>query len=267
MGQREPKLFNQNKNNMAKKLLQPLYLQALHHPEFGQLLVRYFSDFASRNLDASKDADFAAVHNALQQKLPEYNAALDQVRGDENSRKIAEADRHRDDDFQSLKNALKSYRTSRRTDEKDAFLKMANLLNGYKNLEADNYEQETNRMNTLIQRLQSPEFSMEVTTLGVAKFVSNLSESNQQFEELFAHRSTQGSQKVSYNVKAVRKALTGEYTRLCNYVATMADMKSDPFYKNALEVVNQGRKYFADVVLARRNGDAEVSNEAQKAST
>lgn len=250
---------------MANKLLQPLYTQALHHPEFGQLLVRYYKDFASRNLDAAHDADFAVVHNALQQRLPEFNAALDQIQADENTKKIAEADRHRDDDLRALRNALKSYRTTRNASEREPYNKISTLLSEYKNVEADNYEQETNRLTTLLARLKSADFAKAVESLALTRFVDNLEDSQQAFEDLFATRSTQGSQKMSYDVKALRKTLTAEYTRLANYAATMADMKADPFYKDALDVLNQGRKYFADVVLARRSSTAGTSTEPPKA--
>ena len=44
---------------------------------------------------------------------------------------------------------------------------------------------------------------------------------------------------------------------MINYIVAMANVKSDAFYKSVLDVINNSRKYFSDV-LARRAGVAGV---------
>ena len=48
-----------------------------------------------------------------------------------------------------------------------------------------------------------------------------------------------------------------DYSKMINYIVAMANVKSDAFYKSVLDVINNSRKYFSDV-LARRAGVAGV---------
>ena len=43
------------------------------------------------------------------------------------------------------------------------------------------------------------------------------------------------------------------YQQLADYVEILSQVKSDEFYQNVLSVLNNSRKYYADI-LARRKG-------------
>ena len=53
--------------------------------------------------------------------------------------------------------------------------------------------------------------------------------------------------------------MTSDYNTLANYIVALANVKTDPFYKDTLAVINNSRKYFSDV-LARRNGVSIIPN-------
>lgn len=248
---------------METQKIIPLYIQGLHHAEFGQLMVRFFEDFSQTSLDANSDADFKRMFDPLNTQISGYNTALNQIRAHEESEKIAKADKVRDTDVQALKDSVKPYRNAKAQTEKDAYTAINLLLNQYKGVEDASYEEETNILNSLAARLQSPEYSSYVTTLGIMKFVNQVTDSNLAFNDLFAHRSYQISQKQVYDVKALRRTLTNDYKQMVNYIATLAGVKTDSFYKDVLAVINNGRTYFANL-LARRNGkpnDPEIKKQ------
>lgn len=240
---------------MEKQKLVPLHILRLHHAEFGQFIVRFFEDFSQTSLDANTDEDFKRMFDALQTQIPGYNSALDQIQASEESAKIAEADKARDLDVQALKDSIKPYRNAKTQTEKDAYISIKILLDQYKGVEDTSYEEETNKLNLLVAKLQSSEYSSYVATLGIAKFVNHLSDSNTAFNALFSHRSYQNSQKQTYDVKALRKSLTEDYKQMANYIAMLANVKTDVFYKDVLTIINNGRKYFSDL-LAKRNGNS-----------
>ncbi len=248
---------------MEKQKLIPLHVIRLHHAEFGQFIVRFFEDFSQTSLDANTDADFKRMFDALQTQIPGYNNALDQIRASEESAKIAEADKARDMDVQALKDSIKPYRNAKTQTEKDAYIAVKILLDQYKGVENASYEEETNKLNLMVAKLQSSEYSSHVATLGIVKFVNHLSDSNTAFNDLFSHRSYQASQKQTYDVKALRKTLTNDYSQMANYIAMLANVKTDVFYKDVLAVINNGRKYFSDL-LARRNGNSVAKTENNK---
>ncbi|HCR77543.1 MAG TPA: hypothetical protein DIW37_14290 [Chryseobacterium sp.] len=245
---------------MEKLKLTSVHIPSLHHAEFGQFIVRFFEDFAQTSLDANTDGDFKTLFDKIQNQLPAYNSALDQIRASEETEKIAGADKVRDKDVQALKDSLKPYRNAKTDAEKDAYTSLKLLLDQYKGVEDAAYEEETNKLNLLVAKLQSPEYSSHVATLGIVKFVNHLADSNTAFNDLFSHRSYQTSQKQVYDVKALRKSLTDDYRQMTDYISVMANLKADPFYKDVLAVVNNPRKYFSDV-LAKRKGKPSPSPE------
>ncbi|WP_415327056.1 DUF6261 family protein [Chryseobacterium sp. MMS23-Vi53] len=239
------------------KKLMSLDYPRLHHAEFGQFIVRFFEDFNSSTLDANTDLDFKRMFDNIQAQISTYNAALDQIRASKESAKIAEADAVRDRDLQALRDAVRPYRNAKTQTEKDAYTTIRLLLNQYKNVQHASYEEETNRLNTLVEKLLSSEYSFHISALGIVKFANHLSDSNAEFNSIFAKRSYQTSQKQTYDVKGLRKTLTHDYRQMANYIVTLANVKSNPFYTDVLAILNNGRTYFSSTVLARRTGNKE----------
>lgn len=243
---------------MSTIKLNSLYMNGLQNAEFGQLIVRFFEDFNTKSLDINVDPDFKRLYEALQNQLPAYNAALDQIRASEESEQIFKLDKVRDRDIQALRDSLKPYRNAKTQTETDAYNAIRLLISEYKGVEDDSYESETNRLNSLIGRLQSPEFYNSALTLGIEKFIMNLAASNTDFNQLFAQRSFKTSQKVVADVKALRKTLASDYKTMINYIAAMASVKEDTYYKDILTILNNGRNYFSNVVLSRRIGNKDA---------
>ena len=53
----------------------------------------------------------------------------------------------------------------------------------------------------MLEKLKTAPYKEQVGTLAIGKFVDNLTESHAAFEQLFASRSQEKLQKVSYDVK------------------------------------------------------------------
>ena len=251
---------------METPKLSPLYYQGLHHAEFGQFIIRFFEDFEKTPLNAAADADFKKMYDALQAQIPTYSTALEQIRASEESAKIAAADAVRDTDMQALKDSLKPFRNAKTQGERDAYAAIKIILDQFKGVEHNSYEEETNRLNTLLTKLQQTDVAEHAATLGITKFITHLAEANTAFNSLFAQRSYQTSQKVTFDVKALRKTLTGDYRRMANYITTMAGVKEDAFYKDVLDVLNNSRKYFSDVMARRKSGNTDTQGEGAKRS-
>lgn len=239
---------------MSKIKLKSLYTKALHHSEFGQLIVRLFEDLGSSTLNPDDDLKAKKLFTVLQDQLPTYNAGLNQVKASEESEAIARLDEERDSDMQALRDSLKPYRNAKNQEEADAYKKLQLLLSEYNNVENASYEAETNQITQLINRLESSDFSNGVAVLAIGKFVNHLSVSNVAFNSLFAQRSFKTSQKTVLDMKSLRKALAEDYKRLTNYILAMASVEEneESYYKDMLALINNGRAYFSDVIVSRR---------------
>ncbi|MDO4775401.1 MAG: DUF6261 family protein [Aerococcaceae bacterium] len=228
----------------------PCNLRRLHHAEFQQLLTRMLEDFKSANLK-SKDDDFTRLLNTIKTKVTTLQSALEQVRASERSQNIQELDTGRDRAFQALANSFKPYRYSTVANEKAAYIALNLLFKQYKRLTHKNYEEETALINSLLSKLNSAEYQDDVTALGISKFVTVLSSAQTAFEAQFNARSKENLGRTFYNVKELRHTLTEDYQVFIDYVGVLALVKSDPFYKNAIGVINNSRKYYADVIARR----------------
>lgn len=94
--------------------------------------------------------------------------------------------------------------------------------------------------------------------MGIVKFINQLADSNTAFNDLFAQRSYKTSQKVVLEVKILRKSLAADYRKMTGYIAALASVKDDAYYKEVLAIINNGRSYFSNVVLARRTANKNV---------
>lgn len=248
---------------MSKNQLVKLDISMLRNADFASFMERFFEDFSKAALNPETDSDFNRVFEQIQQQLQVYKTVLDQVRASEESSRIAKSDSVRDADYQAIKDALKPYRKSSNSNEKEAYELLNLLLTEYKGVEKDNYETQTIRLANLVERLQSDMYKKAVKELAIERFIIRLEKSNTAFKEMFSKRSIENMQKTTYNVKALRNNLTIDYRKLVTYVASLSQMKEDSFYKEVLSVINNGRKYFADTILSRRSVKKEAPKEAE----
>ena len=219
---------------MKKAKLTPIYLQGLHHAEFGQFIDRFINDFSEANLDLNTDTDFKTIFEGLKAKTPAYNKALMQIRENENTKKIAELDKERDNDFQALKDSIKPYRNAKKDPQIKAYNTLKILLDEYKNIATLSYEEETKKIGSLLSSLKSEDYQPHITTLKIEEFISELEKSNTAFNTLFGERSAQNIGKESYDTKALRKEITDIYRKLTNYIIAVVEIKTDPFYRKTL---------------------------------
>lgn len=251
---------------MEKIKLTPIYLKDLHQAEFGQFIDRFFEDFKQSGISIDTDADFKILYEALKAKVPIYAKALEQVRTSEETKKIAELDRVRDADVQALRDSIKPYKNSKTEPKKKAYEALKIVLEQYKNLQDEAYEEETKKIDTLVSILKSDQYSDDVSALKIGEFVQELEQSNRAFDNLFAHRSIQNLKKEHYDIRAIRREMTNLYRKLSQYILTLAGVKQDEFYKKVLSILNNSRKYYADV-LAVRGGKKNKNKEEKPKET
>lgn len=233
--------------------LSKLDLTRLHNAEFGQLMERIFNDIEKSDLDIETNATFKQILESLKETNVTYGKSLEQIRENEKTKKIAELDKMRDDDFIVLRDSIKVYRKVRKEQQVQAYNALKIVFDEYKNLAKLNYEAKTKKLSTLVSVLKSTEYKAHITALNVSGFLQELEKSNKAFDDLFAERSVQYIAKENLDTKNLRKELTELYRKLCTYTETLATIEQEEFFIKALDIINNSRKYFADL-LAKREG-------------
>lgn len=229
----------------------------LHNAEFGQLIDRLFNDIQQSGLEIDTNADFKLLLEALKEKIPTYTKALEQIRESEKTKKIAELDRMRDDDFTALRDSIKPYRKSRNENQKQAYNTLKIVFDEYKKAKEMNYEAKTKNINSFLSLLKSSDYQPSISVLKLSPFVQELEKSSSAFNELFAERSLQNIGKETLDTKILRKEMGEIYRKMGGYIETLSGISQDPFYKKAFDIINNSRKYFADL-LAKREGINKV---------
>jgi hypothetical protein len=233
--------------------LYPLSISQLQYLETGQFIIRFASDFQSLNLDPATDPEFKALHDSLLAQSPVYDAGLNQIKAKAESELLLEQDSIRDKKVTTLRRALNVFEHSDLEPEQMAYKLLKIALNAYKDIEKANFEAESLGIDNLVVELRNAKHAPAVETLGLTKHINTLESANTTFKNTFNTRSTTTINTTVYDTKLLRKNILDTYKDLAEYVLVMAKRKDTPFYNDTLTAINNGRKYFADI-LARRSG-------------
>jgi ribosomal protein L25 (general stress protein Ctc) len=234
--------------------LYPLSISQLLYLETGQFIIRFLTDFDSLDLNPATDSEFKTLYDSLQTQSPIYDLALMQIKAKAESELLMAQDSVRDKKVITLRRALSVFEHSDIEAEIAAYKLVKIILNTYKDIEKANFEAESLGVDNLIVALRNESHLPAVRTLGLEKHIDNLEVANNTFKSTFNTRSTATIITTVYDTKLLRKNIMATYKELAEYVYVMAKRKETPFYIDTLAAINNGRKYFADI-LARRSGN------------
>jgi len=233
--------------------LYPISVSQLNYLDSGQFIVRYLTDFANQGLNQTTDPDFKPLHDSLVAQSPVFNEALMQIRAKNETEELALLDIIRDRKVITLRRALSVYEYTDDANELAAYKLIKIVLNTYKDIEKSNYEAESLGIDNLIAELGNAAHAPAVATLGLASVIQNLKTANQKFKEKFDTRSMETISDVVYDTKKLRKDILNTYKDLAEYILVMANRRNTDYYIQILNVINNGREYFANI-LARQQG-------------
>lgn len=240
-------------------LIKKLATSRLNAVDYSQLLTRFQDDVEKSGIRLNSDETLNSLFTTFKQKLEQFKRSLVQVPTNHNTRALAEADRQRDNDFSALRLSIRPYRTSKREGEADAYTRLNKLFSDNKDAPSKGYESQTAHINNLLSKLATSPYKEAVALLALRRFVDNLAESNRQFDLLFAGRSKEQLNKVSYDSKLLRAEVYDSYNLICDYVSVMVRAKNTKLYKDLIPVINSSRNYYAEVI-SRRNKAKKESN-------
>lgn len=246
-----------------KLSLEPLRTSILTNMESGQLIKRHLNDFATIDPALRTDAPFNSYVQELTVFADSYEKALAQVRKNEETEKIVQADDKRDKAVSAIGLSLKLYAISDVAEEVEASRKLSILFGSIKNLADLSYEAESIAIDKLISELTSPKYSPEVNLLQMGRYVTRLSNANEVFKALFGIRMVTTAMTEVYDLKSIRKEMLKKYSEFCNYVLAMSRALNTPLFITTLNLLNAARKYYSDL-LARRTAKKEEKEEPVK---
>lgn len=247
-------------------ILEPLRSSKLSQMEFGQLLRRHLADLATIDQALVTDNAYTNYLNQIAESVSIYERALAQIRKSEATDKIAKADAERDKALMAFTTALKLHSLSDDPVEVEATRSLEILFNTFKNLADLSYEAQTIGMDKLVTELNSPTYSEKVIYLHMSKYVSRMTNTNNEFKTLFSGRIVAGANTEPLDMKAIRNDLFNVYNDFTDYVLAMSKISDSPLYAAALSLLNTARKYYADQ-LARHLGTLASAKDKKSTKT
>lgn len=230
--------------------LHSISVSQLQMLESGQFIKRLMIDFQNSGLLASTDPEIELLLNEINVQISTYTDALMQIQAKEESKEIAALDLLRDRKFSAVRRAISVYEFSEDEIEQAAYHRLDLILNKYNRIETATYEAETLGLEKFIKEIRGAvDEAME--KLNITSHINSLEVANDNFKKIFDKRSSDSISSVHHNSKQLRKEIFMTYNELASYVLIMAKRKKTDFYINLLNVVNNGREYYADTLAKR----------------
>ncbi len=235
-------------------VLQNLNIARLTHLEAGQLIKTSIKDLQTAAINTATDTHINSYVNQMVTDSALFDKALLQIKKNQETEEIARLDLLRDLTLSAFNRQLKVYELSINSAVVASYKAVTNVKKNYKNLATLNYEAESNGIDNLVADLRSAIYAPHIATLNMGAFLGTIATANDDFKALFSKRSTDISATEVYNVKQIRMIAFKNYTNYTQYVLSLAKVNtSNDYYKNILNIVNQTRNYYSDL-LAKREG-------------
>jgi len=228
--------------------LEPLRTSYLTHVEVGQLMNRLFADLGSIEPELRIDVPYNAYLTDLTALTTNFHKGLLQVQKNAETEKIVLSDRVRDKAVSALGAVLKLYALSNIPEEVEASRCLSLLFGPFKGLSSMNYEAETLAIDRLMADMTSPAYSDYTANLQLDSYISRISDANGNFKQLFTGRMVDTALAETYDMKLLRSELLKKYNDFVQYVLSMAKATNLPLFVTALDLLNNGRKYYNDLL-------------------
>jgi len=238
------------------KKLESLSLTRLSNLEFGQLLKSTCDGLGNMEDISITDEVLANYVSTLEAKSTEYDKAQLQITKSDETAKIAEADKQRDNAISALLRILNVYELSDKANELEAFTSLSNLFNNYKGIQNWNFVEETNGIDNLLNDLNSSKYNPHLTTLAMQPFADRIKTANDQFKLLFSGRTHEKANKEVFDIKLLRQESNKVYIDMANYVLSLSKALDAEQYNRSLNLINTTRKYYSDMLARRTNKTA-----------
>ncbi|WP_432670885.1 DUF6261 family protein [Flavobacterium sp. SM2513] len=231
--------------------LYPINIVRLQILESGQFINRFIQNYENSGINPDEDAIIKSEVADLKLQMVTYTKALRQIKARAESAALTLLDINRRRRFAVVKRAHSIYEYDENDLVSEAYQRINVILRKYKKTPFQNYETKSLSIKNFIIEVRSAKNNAMVT-LNLTTVIDTLETANLAFNTMFNNRSSKNASAEKYNTNALRMTIFDSYRKLASYIHLMANHKKTPFYITTLEVLNNGRSYFADIIAHRK---------------
>ena len=223
----------------------PINLSALSYENVFKLMNCLFDDFEVAKIKSSTDKNFHLLYTDVKQQTAVFEKSISHISSKQQIPKLFVMERKRDKCFLMLRRAILVFRYSNNKKEHEAYLQLKRCMKVLINANRNSFDTEIAVMNDFIAELRSPDNYSQLEVLQIFAYVDELAAVNNEFECTYKQLIESSN---LYESKQHRKKLLDAYRALMEYVYVMAKIKKTAYYIKTLNVLNEGRIHFAQVV-------------------
>ncbi len=241
--------------------LEPLNYNNLTNLEGGQLLRRHLADLSTIDRELATDAPYNQYVADLEDRVAGYEQGVARIQKNEDTENVKRADVGRDKAISALGRFISVFEMSDAAEEVEAARVLNIVLGNINSLRKLNYEAETLAIDKLTGILESEEYAGHVALLNIGRYVERLKAANQNFKTIFGSRIQGQAMEEVFDMKMFRTETFKKYNQFCSYVLAMANATQAPLFVTVVNLLNAGRKYYADMLARRTAGQADEEEE------
>jgi flagellar biosynthesis chaperone FliJ len=242
------------------------YLRMAGFVEYVQQVLKLFKDFRDSGEEGQSQLPnkVEPVYTSFKDSVTAVDDAYKLSRASEYTQKIADEDDRRDNLYRQLVNLLKMYsRFGYDTEKKEAADYLWNIVKKYNVDPAENYSEESGKLQQMIQELTTDaQAELRTAKLGIENLITQLNTANEQVRTLMGYRNDERMQIEKAALATARENADQAYRDLILALNASAVMDDDAHrFDELISQVNELIKYYRMYVLPKAGKKDEESEE------
>ena len=232
------------------------YLRMAGFVEYVQQVLKLFKDFRDSGEEGQSQLPVKVepVYTSFKDSVTAVDDAYKLSRASDYTQKIADEDDRRDNLYRQLVNLLKMYsRFGYDTEKKEAADYLWNIVKKYNVDPAENYSEESGKLQQMIQELTTDaQAELRTAKLGIESLITQLNTANEQVRTLMSYRNDERMQIEKAALATARENADQAYRDLILALNASAVMDDDAHrFDELISQVNELIKYYRMYVLPK----------------
>lgn len=178
------------------------------------------------------------LHIEFQSVVEKEEDGNKQIRVSEYTQKISQLDKERDNLYSALNFRLEAEERCPVVERKEAAKMLRIIFKNYGNPIKLNLIEETSVINNLVAELKEEKHKNLVKLTGLEEWISFLETANKEFFTLYEQRRDDTAEKVTINLKSVRKEADTLFKKITNRITALIELEPSEELNNLVSKIN-----------------------------
>ena len=196
----------------------------------------------------------SVFYTLFTQLLEQEKQLVDATKKSPLTGKLAEADKRIDRDITAIRDAIRSAMNHFNASIADAAKQLNIRLKDFGNIRDKPYEEESAAVQVLVSDLQTT-FSSQVQTVGIQQWITELSEAETLFTNLYLQRNAEEAGRPQGNMKQIRKDIEAVYDKMTTTIQNNLNTTGEATSGRFVLELNEAVKYANDHTYHKKKTD------------